>query len=154
MAEDIPSTLARSPEIRGLVEPGDKTIELFPNEVKLVRFDKPFSTVVVGEPRIADATAQGDMLILTGKAPGRTTVIVLDSGNNELMKKRVVVSEFTGIDRVTVNSASRKEGSLQVNVSIYGCAKGRLCELLKSPEGSFSSLPKGSSVSVPVGSTD
>ena len=100
---------------------------------------------------IADATAQGELLILTGKTPGRTTVIVLDSANNELLRKRVTVSEFVGISRVTVSSASRKEGSLQVNVHIYGCAKGRLCELLKSPEGSFSSLPKGSSVSVPVG---
>jgi len=151
MAGDVPSKLVSNSEIRALVEPGDKAVELFPNEVKLVRFDKPFSTIIVGEPRIADATAQGELLVLTGKSPGRTTVIVLDSENRELMNKRVAVSEFAGIRRVIVNSASRKDGSLQTNVTAYGCAKGRLCDVAKSPEAGFSSLPKGSSVNVPVG---
>src|SRR6266446_7390736 len=67
MAGDVPSKLVSNSEIRALVEPGDKAVELFPNEVKLVRFDKPFSTIIVGEPRIADATAQGELLVLTGK---------------------------------------------------------------------------------------
>ena len=150
-AEDVSSELVRNFGTQTVVDPGIQTVDLFPNEVKLLKFAKPFSTVIVGEPRIAEATAQAEWLILTGKSPGRTSVIVLDSGNNVLLNRRITVSEFAGMRRVSVNSASHKDGSLQTNISVYGCPRGRLCELAKSPEGVLSSLPKGSSVNVPVG---
>jgi Flp pilus assembly secretin CpaC len=56
----------------------DSDVEIAPSSVKLLRFDSPFATIIIGDSKIADATAQaGNIVVLTGKTIGTTLL----SGN-------------------------------------------------------------------------
>jgi Flp pilus assembly secretin CpaC len=52
--------------------------------VRLVKLAGQPATVVLSNPLYADATIQGDRLVLIGKNTGRTNVIVLDLDGNQL----------------------------------------------------------------------
>ncbi len=50
------------------------------DRAKLVRLESPASTVIIGNPSIADALVQNrEMLVVTGKSFGVTNMIVLDA---------------------------------------------------------------------------
>lgn len=60
-------------------------INLPVNLAEIVRLERPASTIVVGNPGIADATLGDERsLVLTGRAAGTTNVIALDTDGDEI----------------------------------------------------------------------
>jgi Flp pilus assembly secretin CpaC len=79
-------------------------VQLTPGFTKLIRFDKPIATVVIGNPEVADARAQSDRSIaLVGKAVGITNLIALDNTGAEVLSTLVVVGARDA-GKVIINS--------------------------------------------------
>jgi hypothetical protein len=85
-----------------------KPITVKVNMARLLRISSPASTVVIGNPGVADVTIQDPQtLVLTGKSYGQTNVIVLDSIGNPIADTLVEVVQSQA-DLVTVfNAGSR-----------------------------------------------
>jgi Flp pilus assembly secretin CpaC len=67
-------------------------IEVVMNEAKILRLANEASTVVVGNPAIADAAVQDSKtIVLTGKGFGATNVVILDSNGSPILDEHVVV---------------------------------------------------------------
>jgi fucose permease len=94
------------------------------DEVRLLAFAKPISTLYVADPAIADVTMidkrHGFVL---GKSFGTTNIIALDATGREVSNSHVVVSGAGGAV-VTLH-----KGVLQFT---YNCASGR-CEITPQP---------------------
>src|SRR3954453_21361272 len=62
------------------------------DQARLVRLPEKVSTIVIGNPLIADAAVQtGGLMVVTGKGYGVTNIIALDRGGAVLMEKTVEV---------------------------------------------------------------
>ena len=78
----------------------DITVTL--DQAKLVKLPERVSTIVIGNPLIADASVQaGGLMVVTGKGYGITNLIALDRTGSVLMEKLVEV-EGPGGDVVVV----------------------------------------------------
>ena len=82
------------------------------NMARILRINSPASTVIIGNPAIADVTIQDPKtLILTGKAYGTTNLIILDSVGNPIADTLVDVVQqdanlmtvFQGLSRTTMS---------------------------------------------------
>lgn len=69
----------------------ETVIRMDVDSAHLVKLSGEPSTVVLSNPLYADATIQGDRLVLIGKNTGRTNVIVLDLDGNQLANFTVKV---------------------------------------------------------------
>jgi hypothetical protein len=54
------------------------------DQSQIITMQRAPSTVVVGNPSIADVTVQGNQIFVHGRVFGKTNVIVLDEGGNQL----------------------------------------------------------------------
>lgn len=62
------------------------------DRAKVFRISSPASTVIIGNPSIADATVEDDVtLVLTGRSFGVTNLIVLDRAGQPIVDETVVV---------------------------------------------------------------
>jgi Flp pilus assembly secretin CpaC len=62
------------------------------DHARLVRLPERVSTIVIGNPLIADAAVQsGGLMVVTGKGYGTTNIIALDRSGAVLMEKTVEV---------------------------------------------------------------
>jgi Flp pilus assembly secretin CpaC len=62
------------------------------DQARLVRLPEKVSTIVIGNPLIADAAVQiGGLMVITGKGYGVTNIIALDRSGAVLMEKTVEV---------------------------------------------------------------
>ena len=69
-----------------------ESVQLTPGFTRVIQFDRPISTVVVGNPEVADARAQTDRsIVLVGRAVGITNLIALDNTGAEVFSSLVVV---------------------------------------------------------------
>ncbi|KIZ45150.1 MULTISPECIES: pilus assembly protein N-terminal domain-containing protein [Rhodopseudomonas] len=84
------------------------TISVNVDQAKLVRLPDHISTLVVGNPLIADVTIQpGGMVIVTGKGYGATNVIAMDRSGKILADRLIqvegpsdqVVTVYRGVNR-------------------------------------------------------
>jgi len=81
-----------------------EAVQLTPGFTRLIRFDSPIATVVIGNPEVADARAQTDRSIaLVGKAVGITNLIALDNTGTEVFNSLVVVGARDA-GKVIINS--------------------------------------------------
>ncbi|MEL6366291.1 MAG: pilus assembly protein N-terminal domain-containing protein [Pseudomonadota bacterium] len=63
------------------------------DEAKILHFNEPASSIIVGNPAVADITVQDDRnALLFGKAPGVTNILILDTDGKEVQNIRVQVS--------------------------------------------------------------
>ena len=69
----------------------DSSLALDVDDAKLVKLAGEPSTVVVSNPMFADASIQGNKLIVIGKSTGRTKIIVLDFDGKQLANMTVKV---------------------------------------------------------------
>lgn len=78
------------------------------NMARILRINAPASTVIIGNPAIADVTIQDPQtLVLTGKAYGTTNLIVLDNRGSPIADTMVeVIQDQAGI--VTVYMGERR----------------------------------------------
>src|ERR1700680_1309836 len=94
--------------LAALAEPSGDTIAVNVDQAKLVRLPGRVSTIVVGNPLIADVTLQnGGVIVVTGKGYGATNFIAMDR-SGEVLVDRVIqvegptdqlVTVYRGIDR-------------------------------------------------------
>lgn len=62
------------------------------DQSQLLRLPRPVSSVIIGNPSIADVAIQGgNLLVVTGKTFGVTNIIALDGERNIIQDQRVVV---------------------------------------------------------------
>lgn len=63
------------------------------DQSQLLRLPRPVSSVIIGNPSIADVAVQGgNLLVVTGKTFGVTNIIALDSERNVIQDQRVIVT--------------------------------------------------------------
>lgn len=94
------------------------------DQVRMVSFDKPVSTVYVGNPVVADVTViDSRRVFVLGKAFGSTNIVALDSAGNQVADKALTVYG-SGAGTVTLNRGA--------NQLTYACAAAR-CETAPLP---------------------
>ncbi|WP_034854452.1 pilus assembly protein N-terminal domain-containing protein [Sinorhizobium sojae] len=70
---------------QGPVRQTDGVIKVVVDFARPLFLDRPARTVIIGNPAIAQATLSDDRtVVLTGKAPGSTNLIVMDSEGTEV----------------------------------------------------------------------
>ena len=92
------------------------------DQAKILQVSGSPGTVVIGNPSIADATVQGDQIVLVGRNFGVTNVIVLDRDGRQLAALDVTVQfpdknavhVFKAAGRMSLTCAPVCEQTLQV----------------------------------------
>jgi hypothetical protein len=88
----------------------DATIAVNVDQAKLLKLPARVTTIVVGNPLIADVTLQnGGIVVVTGKGYGATNFIAMDRSGDVLVDRLIqvegptdrVVTIYRGIDRET-----------------------------------------------------
>jgi Flp pilus assembly secretin CpaC len=97
------------------VAASDTTVlQIVLDQATIVRLPERVSTIVVGNPLIADVSIQaGGMMVVTGKGYGLTNVVALDRAGSVLMERAVevvgpqghVVVVYRGINRESYSCA-------------------------------------------------
>ncbi|MFC0240039.1 pilus assembly protein N-terminal domain-containing protein [Rhodopseudomonas telluris] len=86
----------------------EETISVNVDQAKLIRLPQNISTLVVGNPLIADVTMQpGGMVVVTGKGYGATNVIAMDRKGAVIADRLIqvegpmdkVVTVYRGVER-------------------------------------------------------
>lgn len=82
------------------------------NMARILRISAPASTVIVGNPGVADVTIQdATTLVLTGKSFGSTNLIVLDASGNPVADTMIEVVQQNA-DLVTVYMGSARNSMI------------------------------------------
>jgi len=108
-------------------------------EARVVRLAKPATSVVIGDPTVADVTLETPTTVVVfGKTPGVTNVIVL-SGDQELLLDWPVVVTPTNARHVSVVGPSTGGGGAGAAEVLYACGTERCARVLSPSEVQFSS---------------
>lgn len=87
---------------------GDDIVAVVVDQAKVVKLPEKVSTIVVGNPLIADVTLQpGGMVVVTGKGYGSTNMIAMDKAGGVLADRSIqvegpldkLVTVFRGLER-------------------------------------------------------
>lgn len=82
------------------------------DQATLLRLPEKVSTIVVGNPAIADVAVQsGGLVVVTGKGFGTTNLIALDRAGTVLMERSVVVRGSNGSTVSVYRGAERESYS-------------------------------------------
>jgi hypothetical protein len=116
------------------------------DQAKLMRLPDRVTTIIIGNPSIADGTLQsGGFLVVTGKGYGTTNLMVLDSKGSVLAEHTITVSApsngltvFRGADRETLSCAPNCQRTL-----VPGDAAG-VFDSVVSQNGTRNGLSAGS----------
>ena len=93
------------------------------DQARILKLDRPATTIVIGNASIADATVRsGTMLVMTGKSFGVTNLIALDDNGEEIIRLNLnvtslqnkVLSLYRGTERRSYSCAPRCERTLMV----------------------------------------
>lgn len=112
-----------SPEFTTAMAQG---LTLTMDQARVMRLPPLVSTLVIGNPLIADATVQrGGIMVLTGKSVGSTNLIALDARGEPLMTLQVrvrvqndaVVQVYRGAERETYSCSPTCERTIAVGDS-------------------------------------
>ena len=80
------------------------------DQARLIRFPGAISTLVIGNPLVADATLQkGGVAILTGKGYGTTNLLGLDQTGAVIFEDTIIVQAAKSSDMVTVYRGDQRE---------------------------------------------
>src|SRR2546425_9579816 len=92
----------------GFAAPAPETVAVNVDQAKLVRLPGKVSTIVVGNPLIADVTLQsGGIIVVTGKGYGATNFIAMDRNGEVLVDRQIqvegptdqLVTVYRGVER-------------------------------------------------------
>jgi hypothetical protein len=104
----------------------DTTVTVMVDHAKIIRLPERTSTVIVGNPFIADVSMQKNgVLVLTGKSYGITNLIALDAGGTMLAESYIsvqapseaVVTVQRGLDRESYSCTPACQPALQLGDS-------------------------------------
>jgi hypothetical protein len=96
----------------------DEALVVTLDQAKVMRIPERTTTVVVGNPLIADISVQtGGMIVVTGKGYGTTNLIALDTRGNMLLEQPIevrgpvehVVIVYRGVDRESYSCSPKCE---------------------------------------------
>jgi hypothetical protein len=96
----------------------DEAVTVVLDQAKVIKIPERASTMVVGNPLIADISVQsGGMIVVTGKGYGVTNLIALDARGDTLMEQTIEVSGpsahvvvvYRGIDRESYSCTPKCE---------------------------------------------
>ena len=74
------------------IEDSNQPVIVTVDRAKVFRISRPASTVIIGNPAIADATVEDDRtLVLTGRSFGVTNLIILDKDGEPIVDETIVV---------------------------------------------------------------
>ena len=105
-------------------------------EARVVRLAKPATSVVVGDPTVADVTLDDPQtMIIFGKTPGQTNLLVLSGSQELLLDWPILVSPVTG-RHVSVLDATATDAPTEV---LYACGGERCTRVLSPTDVQFSS---------------
>ena len=91
-----------------LAAPDPDRIAVYVDQAKLVKLPAKVSTIVVGNPLIADVTLQsGGIIVVTGKGYGATNFIAMDRNGEVLVDRQIqvegptdqLVTVYRGVER-------------------------------------------------------
>src|SRR6266852_594089 len=95
-----------------------ETITVFLDQATISKLPDRVSTIVIGNPLIADITLQsGGLMVITGKGYGTTNLIALDRGGTVLSERSIkvvgpqesVVIVYRGVNRESYSCAPQCE---------------------------------------------
>src|SRR4051812_2375057 len=95
----LAQTVFLAAAVLGLAHPAlaKDTLDIALDQATLMKLPEKVSTIVVGNPLIADVAVQsGGLLVVTGKGFGSTNLIALDRTGAVLMERSIVVRGPTG----------------------------------------------------------
>ena len=68
-------------------------INVILNHAKVLKLSRPASTIVIGNPEIADATVEdATTIVLTGQGFGRTNLVILDQTGEPIFDEKIAVT--------------------------------------------------------------
>lgn len=95
-ADEAPGRASAPASARVQVTRGQSTLPVVLDFAKILSFDQPARTIIIGNPGIVDGTLSDEhTIVLTGKAVGTTNMIVLGEAGREIANLNVVVSANT-----------------------------------------------------------
>ncbi len=87
-----------------------ETLEVVLDQAALMKLPDKVSTIVIGNPMIADIAIQsGGLVVVTGKGFGATNLIALDRAGAVLLERSIVVSGPRSRDTVQVYRGVQRE---------------------------------------------
>lgn len=87
-----------------------ETVDVVLDQATLMKLPEKVSTIVIGNPMIADIAIQsGGLVVVTGKGFGSTNLIALDRAGAVLLERSIVVSGPRGRDTVQVYRGVQRE---------------------------------------------
>jgi Flp pilus assembly secretin CpaC len=93
-------------------------LRVFMNHARILKFEQPVSSVIVGNSEVADITVSDPTtVVLTGKSYGSTNLVILNDAGEAVVDKRIVVS---------VDEENSVRIFRQVERSVLSCAP--ICE--------------------------
>ncbi|MEM8541579.1 MAG: pilus assembly protein N-terminal domain-containing protein [Pseudomonadota bacterium] len=82
---------------QSVAQAAEAGIKVILNNAKVVKLSRPATTVIIGNPEIADATVQDSQtLVLTGRGFGRTNLVILDATGTPILDEQVAVARDSG----------------------------------------------------------
>ncbi len=103
-------------------------------EARVVKLAKPATSVIVGDPTVADVTLDTpETVIVFGKTPGETNILVL-SDNQELLLDWPVTVSPVSARHVSVLNAAGEEAPTEV---LYSCGTERCTRVLSPTDVQF-----------------
>ncbi|HVT52556.1 MAG TPA: pilus assembly protein N-terminal domain-containing protein [Dongiaceae bacterium] len=119
----------------GLSAHAEDRLDVTWREAQVVRLAKPATSVIVGDPTVADVTLDDPTtLVVFGKAPGETNIIVLSNSQEMVLNTPLVVSP-SNTRHVTVLNATGVPAPVEV---LYSCGLERCTRVLSPSDISFS----------------
>jgi hypothetical protein len=105
-------------------------------EARVVKLAKPATSVVVGDPTVVDVTLETPQTVVVfGKTPGETNILVL-SGDQELLLDWPVVVSPVSARHVSVLNAVGADAPTEV---LYACGTERCARVLSPTDVEFRS---------------
>ena len=106
-------------------------------EARVVKLAKPATSVVVGDPTVADVTLETPQTVVVfGKTPGETNLLVLSGDQELLLDWPVVVSPVSARHVSVLNAVGPDEAPTEV---LYACGTERCARVLSPTDVQFRS---------------
>ncbi|WP_427452596.1 pilus assembly protein N-terminal domain-containing protein [Litorimonas sp. WD9-15] len=89
---------------------GDQVYKVELNKTEVVRLPGAASSIIIGNPNIADVTVQSvDTIFVVGRGYGETNLIILDANGNTMMDTNLQVVNTLSSHSVRLHNAKSRE---------------------------------------------
>ncbi|MDI7862823.1 pilus assembly protein N-terminal domain-containing protein [Rhizobiaceae bacterium n13] len=79
--------------VAGVAHADNDMMRVYMDHARILKLDRPVSKVIIGNPKVADATvADAKTIVLTGRSFGTTNLVLLDGDGNAIVDERILVS--------------------------------------------------------------